>query len=330
VRAAFFESAGTMRVRVVDPPRLEPGDALVRVRYCGICGSDVSLYKSGIMSGPDSVIGHEVAGVVEEDSTNRFGAGDRVAMWPARGCGECVWCKEGRPRYCLNPPPWWGGLAEFVVARSDYLIPLPSAVDDRAAALAEPLGVAMRGVLEAGVRDGDLAYVSGLGSIGLLVVAALLDAGARVIGADVREDRRELALASGCELVFDPLAEDPWWKTLGVDPHGPRFAFECSGAAAAVQSAFNVCGHRGTVVLLGMPFEPAMFIPPVMAVKDQRALSFAGPTIDSMRAALSLLERRPDIARVVTRVVPLEQTGEALEDLARGTGDVKILVDPAL
>jgi threonine dehydrogenase-like Zn-dependent dehydrogenase len=328
MRAAFFAGMGTMTVRDVDPGEPEPSDARIRVHYCGICGSDVSLFKTGILSGPDQVLGHEVSGVVEEDRTGRIEPGTRVVAWPARGCGRCVWCKDGHPRYCLEPPEWRGAYAELWDVPAEYVIPVPDDLDDSMASLAEPLGVGLRAISLAGVRKGDLAYVSGLGAIGSLVVSGLLDRGARVIGADVREDRRKLGEDLGCEIVFDPTAEDPWWRTLAVDPHGPGFAFECSGAATAVQTAFNVCGHLGTVVLLGIPFEPAFFLSAVMSVKEQRALSVSGPSMDSMREALELLRRRPQTARVVTGEVPLEATQQAMQDLVNGHGGVKVLVNP--
>jgi threonine dehydrogenase-like Zn-dependent dehydrogenase len=329
MRAAVFESMWKMPVREVDPPALRDDDALIRVHYCGICGSDLSLFKTGVLSGPDRVLGHEVIGTVEEDRAGRYEAGARVAAWPARGCGECVWCAEGFPRYCLNPSDWMGGYAEQWAIGSQYLVPVPDDLPDRAACLAEPLGVGLRGIDEARVGEGDLAYVSGLGGIGLLVVAGLVDRGARVIGADPREDRRKMGEDFGCELVFDPLAEDPWWTTLAVDLHGPRFAFECSGAATAVQSVFNVCGHRGTVVLLGIPFEPAFFLPAVMSVKEQRALSVSGPTMDTIREGLALLGRRPQIAGLITGEVPLEETERAMHELVEGNG-LKVLVNPRL
>lgn len=328
VRAAFFTGYRAFEVRDVETPALRDGEARIRVRYNGICGSDVSLWKVGVLAGDDRVPGHEISGVVEEDPTGRFQPGQRVTYYPARGCGECLWCTEGHPRYCLNPPNFWGGYAETVNVLPDLLLPVPDAVDDRGASLCEPLGVALRAVHEAGAGEGDLCYVSGLGAIGLLTVAGLVDRGARVIGSDVREDRRALGEEFGCEATFDPVAEDPFWKLLAVDLHGPGFAFECSGAAPAVQLAFNACGHMGTVALLGIPFEPAMFIPAVMSVKEQRALAISGPSRGSMRAALDLLGRRPDVARVVTGVRPLEEVQEAFEAQAEGTGGVKVLIDP--
>jgi threonine dehydrogenase-like Zn-dependent dehydrogenase len=328
VRAAFFTGYRAFEIRDVETPALRPGEARVRVSYNGICGSDVSLWKTGIMSGDDRVPGHELSGVVVEDPTGTHETGQRVTYYPGRGCGECLWCTEGHPRYCLNPPNLWGGYAETVNVLPNLLLPVPDDVDDRSAALSEPLGVALRAIDDAGVAAGDLCYVSGLGSIGLLTVAGLVDRGARVVGSDVREDRRAIGQSFGCESTFDPVAEDPFWKLLAVDLHGPRFAFECSGAAAAVQLAFNACGHMGTVALLGLPFEPALFIPAVMAVKEQRALAITGPSMRSMEAALALLRRNPAAADVITGTRALAEVQQAFEELADGTGGIKILVDP--
>jgi threonine dehydrogenase-like Zn-dependent dehydrogenase len=330
MRAAFFTGYRAFEVRDVETPALLPGEARVRVSYNGICGSDVSLWKVGVMAGDDRVPGHEFSGVVEEDPTGMLEPGARVAYYPGRGCGECMWCLEGKPRYCFNPPNLWGGYAETVNVLPHLLVPVPDDVDDQGASLSEPFGVALRAIDEAGVREGDLCYVSGLGSIGLLTVAGLIDLGARVVGSDVRDDRRALGEEFGCESTFDPVAEDPFWKLLAVDLHGPRFAFECSGAASAIQLAFNACGHLGTVVLLGIPFEPAMFIPAVMSVKEQRALSVTGPSMASMGTALEVLQRRPEVARVVTGVRPIGEVQQAFEEQAEGTGGIKVLVDPRL
>jgi threonine dehydrogenase-like Zn-dependent dehydrogenase len=330
MRAAFFVGMGTFEVREVDPQQPGDADALLEVKYCGVCGSDLSLFKTGIMSGPDRVMGHEISAVVVEDRTGAFKPGARVVPWPWRPCGECMWCLEGKPMFCTGEigGERWGGYAEFSVYPTENLLPIPDELDDRTAALAEPLGVGLRGVRIAGVQEGDLCFVGGLGSIGLLAVAALVDTGARVIGADPREERRALGEKLGCELVFDPVAEDPWWKTLAVDPHGPNFSFECSGVAAAVQQAINVCGQQGTVVLLGMPIEPAPIFTPVIGVKEQRILSISGPTQETMREAIDILGRRPEVASVITSTVPLEGAELAMHDLVEGHGGIKVLVEP--
>ncbi|MGH2723396.1 MAG: zinc-dependent alcohol dehydrogenase [Actinomycetota bacterium] len=329
MRAAVFEAYRTVTVRQVPDPRPEPGEALLTVRYCGICGSDLSLFNTGIMSGPDRVLGHEIVATVGTAAGDRK-PGDRVVPLPLRGCGACEWCRRGHPRYCLQPLDRSGGFAEYLTFPADNLVPVPEGLDDRTAALAEPLAVATRAVRLAEVGPDDVVYVSGLGSIGLLTVAAAAATGARVVGGDPREDRRALGVRLGCEDAFDPTTEDPFWKMFAHDPLGPRVAMECSGVPAAVQLALNTARHGGVVALLGIPFEPAPIIPAVMAVKELRAFSISGPDREDIASALDLLTRRPEIGRVATSVVPLEGIGEAMGRLADGQGhDVKVLVAPA-
>jgi threonine dehydrogenase-like Zn-dependent dehydrogenase len=327
MRAAFFEAARTITVREVPIPEPGPGEVRLKVRYCGICGSDLSVYKTGALAGPEVVLGHEIAAVVDLDPEGRWPQGTRVAPFPSRGCGECMWCREGHPRYCENPPyERWGGFAEFAVYPSENLIPIPENLDDRAAAAAEPFGVALRAVDLASPAPGDVAYVSGLGPIGLFSVAGLVAEGCRVIGADPRAERRELGLELGCEQAFDPTSEDPVSRTLSFDPHGPRIAFECSGAPESLQQIFDACGYQGAVGILGVPMAPVLLLR--MFVKEQRAFSLSGPSRDSMERALRLLGERPHIARVITGTVPLEETDQAFRRLAAGDGGVKVLVAP--
>jgi (R,R)-butanediol dehydrogenase/meso-butanediol dehydrogenase/diacetyl reductase len=238
-----------------------------------------------------------------------------------------MWCREGHPRYCQNPPyQEWGGFAEFACYPSSGLIAVPDALDDRAAAATEPLGVALRAVQIAAPNTGDVAYVSGLGSIGLFSVSGLVASGCRVIGADPRQDRRDLAVRLGCNVVIDPTKEDPTSATLALDPHGPRLAFECAGVPESLQQTLDVCGYLGTVAILGIPLAPVLLLR--MPLKEQRAFSISGPSPESMRAALDLLQARPQTAEVVTGTVGLDGADAAFAALVDGTDGVKVLVEP--
>jgi L-iditol 2-dehydrogenase len=329
MRAAFFEGYRSMTVR--DAPIPDPGHGQVRVKvvYCGICGSDVSLYKTGALAGPDVILGHEIAGVVDHDPAGTWASGTRVTVFPSgSGCGTCVWCLEGRPRYCLNPPGarHGGGYAEYLLTPTEDLIALPEGVDDRAGAITEPLGVAIRGVEITDPQPGDLAYVSGLGSIGLLSVAALLDAGCRVIGGDPRSDRREAALGLGADDAFDPSKEDPGLRLMDVDPHGARVVLECAGVPESLQQVFDACGPMGTVGLLGIPMAPVLLLR--MTMREQRAFSIQGPSRDSMQRALAVLQSTPAVSGVITGTVELERTDDAFRRQAEGEGGIKVLVAP--
>jgi len=282
---------------------------------------------AGALAGPDVVFGHEISAAVELDPAGGWEPGSRVTPFPARGCGQCMWWQEGHPRFCLNPPyQEWGGFAEFACYPASGLLPVPAAIDDRTAALTEPLGVAVRAVEMAAPAAGALAYVSGLGSIGLLSVAGLVAAGCRVIGADPREDRRSMGIEMGCELVLDPTTDDPADATRNADPHGPGVAFECSGAPGSLQQTIDVCGPLGVIGIVGMPMSPVLLLR--MSVRDQRAFSLSGPSMDSMRSALGLLQSRPEIAKIITSSVSLGGLGAAFDALVLGAGGVKVLVEP--
>jgi L-idonate 5-dehydrogenase len=330
MRAAFFESFQTITVRDADVPEPGPGDVRVRVRYCGICGSDLTVFKTGALSGPEVILGHEVSAVVDLDPAGRWAEGARVSVYPeVRGCGECVWCRAGRPRYCVTPPEdhrFGGGYAQYAVVPAHTLLAVPSDVDDRTASMAEPLGVALRAVELADVRRGGVAYVQGLGPLGLLCVAALSGAGCRVIGSDPREDRRMLALELGADEVFDPVSQDELGAMVAFDPGGPGVVFECSGAPDALQLAFDACAPGGVVGILGLPATPIMVLR--MMLRELRAFSIQGPTPDSMRKALRLLQDRPSISLVATGLVPLDGTPEAFRSLIDGATGGKVLVDP--
>jgi L-idonate 5-dehydrogenase len=327
MRAAFFEAAQTISVREVPVPEPGPSEVRLKVRYCGICGSDLTVYKTGALAGPNVVLGHEISAVVDLDPAGRWAPGTRVTPFPSRGCGRCMWCREGHPRYCVNPPfERWGGYAEYTVYPSENLIPIADDLDDRTAATAEPFGVALRAVALASPNPGDFAYVSGLGPIGLFSVAGLVQEGCRVVGADPRPERRDLGLELGCEEAFDPTAEDPVSRTLSLDPHGPRIALECSGVPESLQHVFDACGYQGVVGVLGVPMAPILLLG--MFVKEQRAFSLSGPSRESMEHALTLLGGRPEIGKVITGTVPLEETDQAFRRLAAGDGGVKVLVAP--
>jgi threonine dehydrogenase-like Zn-dependent dehydrogenase len=328
MRAAFFEAAHTITVRDTVTPEPGQGEVRLKVRYCGICGSDLTVYKTGALAGPNVVLGHEISAVVDLDPDGRWARGTRVAPFPSRGCGKCQWCREGHPRYCVDPPyERWGGYAEYTVYPAVNLIPIPDELDDRSAAAAEPFGVALRAVGMASPKPGDLAYVSGLGPIGLFSVAGLVAEGCRVVGADPRPERRDLGLELGCEETFDPTSEDPVSRTLALDdPHGPRIVFECSGAPESLQQVFDACGYQGVVGVLGVPMTPILLLR--MFVKEQRAFSLSGPSRESMERAIGLLGERPEISRVITGTVPLEETDQAFRRLVAGDGGVKVLVAP--
>lgn len=327
MRAAFLDSTRTITIREVPVPDPGPADALLRVTYCGICGSDLSVFKTGALAGPDAVLGHEIIATVEVDPTGTHASGARVAVFPPRGCGECMWCREGHQRYCVDKPhDAWGGYAQYATYPVRNLIPVPADVDDRAAAMADPLGVGLRAVEIADPKQDDVAYVNGLGPIGLFTAAALAARGVTVIGGDPVAERREMGTKVGVSLTIDPSRDDPYETSLDYDPHGPGFAFECSGTVDGLQQIFDACGHMGMVGILGIPMGPVLLLR--MTIREQRAFSIAGPTRESMEAALRHVAEHPETAAVVTGTIGMDDLQQTMDGLIAHSAGVKVLLDP--
>lgn len=327
MRALFFPRAGRLEVRQVPVPQPAAGEALIRIRVCGICGSDLSVFETGALAGPDTVLGHEIVAEVVEDPTGTWSAGTRVVVYPPRGCGECYWCRRGEPRHCERPPGQrWGGFAEYATFPAAHLLAVPDSLADEAAVLADPLGVALRARAIASPEPGDVAYVNGLGAIGLCSVSALVAAGCVVVAGDPVEERRLHAARLGAEATLDPTREDVYDFTRRLHPAGARIAFECSGVPEGLQEIFDAGGPGATIGILGIPKAPVLLLR--MTVREQRAFSIAGPTMDSMGEALAHVGATPELAEIVTGRVGLGDAQQAMGKLARATGGVKVLVDP--
>ena len=210
MRAAVYLGAGEVRIEERAVPRPGPGEVLVAMRACGICGSDLMQWYQDPRA--PTVLGHEPAGVVVE-SNGGGEPGARVFVHHHVPCGECEYCARGHETLCdtfkatrIEP----GGFSEFILvpalnAARDLLV-LPDSVSDEAATVIEPLACCVRGLDRARVDAGSRVLVIGGGQMGLLLAQAALSRGASVTVAEPREERRALARALGADAV-EPGAE---------------------------------------------------------------------------------------------------------------------------
>ncbi|HEX3899657.1 MAG TPA: alcohol dehydrogenase catalytic domain-containing protein [Mycobacteriales bacterium] len=268
MRAAVIEGPGKLAVRDTDVPTPASGQVLVQVGWCGICGTDLHGSLEGWLP-PGTVGGHEWSGTVAAvgPDVTRWSAGDLVVGGPP-WCGECEWCRAGRPALCVADPiratglghgdgvELGGAFASYLLAGADTLHAVPVGLDLRVAALSEPLAVALHGISAANLPD-DVErlriLVSGGGPLGQLVVAALRAAGAsQVMVSEPSDVRRKQAVAVGASTAVAPsdLRTPP---ALPTDIHqdGFHFVFETSGVETAAQTALGLLRPAGTLVLLG-------------------------------------------------------------------------------
>ena len=349
MRAAVWHAAGDIRVEdVPEPGDPAPGQAVVEVSACGICGTDMHEFTEGpvlIRPGahpltghqPPVVLGHELSGTVVAvgDGGPADLAGRRVTVDPCWRCGTCYWCLRGDYHICRIGGSVGlasdGALASLVTVPAAGLVALPDEVDDLAGALMEPLAVALHAVRRGRVSPGDRVLVLGAGAIGSAVTLAALAAGAaEVFVSDPVPERRARVLDLGAAEAFDPGQSDVRREVfLRCGRVGPDVVFECTGAAPLVSQAVDAARRGGTIVLLGIGHGTAELRPVLVTAFERTVIGSLGYNQDLPRAVALVASGRIDPRPLITSVVPLERVvQEAFEPLAAGgRGQVKVLVD---
>ena len=329
----MYHGEGRITLEDAPDPVAGPGELVVRVRACGLCGSDLMRWYQDPRA--PVVLGHEPVGeVVRSGPGAPVQVGARVFVHHHVPCMTCALCRAGRHTLCetfrrtrIDP----GGLAEMIRvpaenARLDVL-ELPDAVSDVAATLIEPLGCVIRGQRWAGVGARSRVAVVGAGAMGLLEVAAARAAGARaVVAIDPRPDRRALAEGAGAAALG---AGDP--EAVVAALGGPADqVFVCTHAPAAISGALHLAGPAGVVQLFAPP------APGTMVALDLGAVFFREVTIQSTysagpldtRDALALIASGAiDAGALVSHRLPLSEVAEAFR-LARSGEAVKVVVEP--
>ncbi|MCP2333455.1 alcohol dehydrogenase catalytic domain-containing protein [Actinoalloteichus caeruleus] len=336
--AVVAHAAGDVRLDRVPLPEPTPAEAVVRIAYGGICGSDLHYWRHGaagesVLRSP-MVLGHEVVGHVERAAADGSGpaAGTPVAVHPANPCGTCDRCAEGRENICprttylgsaARHPHTDGGFAALRVLPATRLLPLPAGLPPRAAALAEPAAVAWHAVARSGEVRGRRVLVTGAGPIGALVVAVLARAGAaEIVVTDLHD--RPLRVAEGLGATRTIVATDAASvAALGVD-----VAVESSGSPAGLAAAAAGLRRGGHLTLLGLV--PAGDIPAPVAGLISREITVAGSFRfhDEMAAVLAALaDGSLATEGIVSHVIPVHELAAALTTAADAAGSGKVLLD---
>jgi (R,R)-butanediol dehydrogenase / meso-butanediol dehydrogenase / diacetyl reductase len=335
MQAGVYNGVENLKLQEWPKPELNPGEMLVKVRYAGICGTDMMIHAGKHPRVvPPRVLGHEIFGSVVDANApagSNVKVGDRVAVFPLISCGRCAPCREGNSHVCeklgLLGIDTDGGFAEFVKATPDQLIPVPPGVDDEQAALVEPLSVAVHVVRTSGFTAGDTALVTGAGPIGNLIAQVLQAAGARrVIISEAKAFRRELAERMGFPVV-NPLETKPLELIRSLT--GDNFVdhvFEATGATAAYRDAVQSCKVRGHITFVGLPKVPPEVDVLNLVFKEIRTSGARVYTPKDFVVAISLLERSAiDVKSVVTDRLPLKDIEVGLQRMHDPDRSLKIL-----
>lgn len=338
MRVARTAGAGRLEVAEVPVPTLGPDDVLVAVDLCGICGSDLHMVLEG-WAPPGRIEGHEWVGrvVAVGDGVSGWSVGDAVVGGPTERCGTCRMCRAGRPAICEERDAagasYDGAFATYKRTRRSELLALPEGLEPRAAALAEPLAVALHALANGQVVAGQRVLVLGAGPIGALAIAAMRARGvAEIVCVEPSPQRQELARAVGADRVLVPddlevpsIAEPDRIVADAVD-----VVLECSGVRSAMEAGLAQLRRAGTLVLVGAGIDPPRFDPNRILLNELVVTGAFTYDEGGFEDALALLAsgQLPVDELLEPGHVDLDGLLDAMRDLAAGRVAGKVLVRP--
>jgi (R,R)-butanediol dehydrogenase/meso-butanediol dehydrogenase/diacetyl reductase len=280
---------------------------------------------------PGSILGHEFSGeVIELGAANQgFKVGDRVAVAPVRGCGQCMSCRNGEPAWCDSMLLQGGGYAELAIAAGRQCLKLPDAASVADGALVEPLAVALHGVALSGLSAGMRVLVLGAGPIGLAAAFWARRLGAtRIAVVDLTPLQADLARKVGAT-AFVQVGDDVVRRTNAALGGMPDVVFECVGKPGILAQALEHVRPRGSIVMLGLCTTIDSFIPFRAVSKEVKFITSAFFNMREYEASLDVLNGGHAEARaLITDTIPLSELPAVFESLRQRTSQCKVMVRP--
>ena len=322
MKALVLERYGEFVYKDVPKPVPGPGEVLIRVKACAVCGSDVhGMDGSTGRRRPPVIMGHEAAGEIEAlgEGVTGWQAGDRVTFDSTVYCNRCEMCEAGHVNLCASRQVLGvscedyrrdGAFAEYVVVPAYILYRLPDKVSFVQAAMVEPLAIAYHAATRTPIRPEDSLLILGVGTIGMLTLQVVKALGAgRVIAVDLDQQKLETALQKGADHAVHAAAPDALSQILALtkDGRGVDLALDATGIEATVNLCLNALHLNGRLVLIGN-LAPEIRFPLQRVVTRQLSLFGSCASAGEYAACLQLIaEGRVDVEALVSREVPLSE-----------------------
>jgi L-iditol 2-dehydrogenase len=352
MQAVVYRGVNDMRVETVPVPAIGPGELLVKVATCGICGTDLKKIHTGSHSAP-RIFGHEMAGTIVEvgEGVTRFGLGERVAVHHHVPCGECYYCRKQTFAQCplykkvgatAGFEPSGGGFAEYIrvmdwiVARRG-VVRIPDGVPFEQAAFVEPVNTVLKGVKLLNLAADDTVLVIGQGPIGLMHAALARRSGARVLTSDLYPERHAIAAKFGLKDPIDALSENVVERAFReTDGRGADAVILAVGGSALIGTAMDAVRPGGKVMLFAQTQHGEATIDPGAVCMDEKTL------LGSYSASFEILDEVTDLVfdgyrngfdltQLISHRFPLEQAVQAIEIASHPKADsMKIMIEPVL
>jgi L-iditol 2-dehydrogenase len=327
----------------VPEPPMGADEVLIRVKACGICGSDVhGIDGSSGRRIPPIIMGHEAAGVIAEvgSQVSKWHVGDRVTFHSTVYCGECTYCGRGLVNLCDNRKVLGvscdeyrqhGAYAEYVAVPQRILYHLPDHISFIQGTMVEPLSIALHAASRVPINLDDTAVVVGSGMIGLLIIQLLRVAGCgRIMAVDLNPYRLERALELGAHIALRSDRDDVVFEVSRLTSgQGADIAFEVVGLTPTVQLATHAVKRGGTLALVGN-LSPTVELPLQLTVTRQLTLAGSAGSCDEFPACLNIIARGDvNVDAVISKVAPLSEGAAWFARLQQGAENLlKVILEP--
>lgn len=322
MKAAMFYKPGSLEIVEMDIPKIGEDEVLVKVKACGICGTDKLIFTGDYFANFPIVLGHEYSGIIDKVGKNVTVVlpGDKVTVDPNILCGKCSYCLRGLGHLCKNYSALGvirnGGFAEYSAVPVSNIYKIESSIELTDAAIAEPLACCIHGVDMANTKTGDVVVILGAGLIGNLILQLVKISGAsRIIVVEPLENRKKIAFESGADYVLDPLKDNLAVEIKKIDSEGADVVFECSGTREAQEISLYLSRRGGTIIYFGVsPEDQVNNISPFIIGENELTIRgvYNNP-YTTYRAAKLISAKKIKTNHLISHKLPLSEIRKGFE-----------------
>jgi L-iditol 2-dehydrogenase len=352
MRAVVYHGVNDMRVETVPVPHIGPGELLVRIATCGICGTDLKKIHFGSHTAP-RIFGHEMAGVIAAvgSGVSKYGVGERVMVFHHVPCGECYYCRKGTPAQCplykktgvtAGFEPSGGGFAEFIrvmdfVVTNGGVVRIPDGVPFEQAAFVEPVNTVLKGVKLLNLAPDDSVLVIGQGPIGLMHAVLSSRIASKVLTSDLYPERHAIAAQYGLQHPIHAGSENVVERVLAeTDGRGADAVILAVGGTSLIRTAMDAARPGGKVMLFAQTQHGEVAIDPAAVCVDEKTL------LGSYSSSFGILDEVTelvfdgyrngfDLTRLISHRYSIDEAVAAIEVASHPKADsMKIMIEPRL
>jgi L-iditol 2-dehydrogenase len=346
--AAVYRGVSDVRLETVPVPKIGPGELLLRVHTCGVCGTDLKKIASGSHSAP-RIFGHETSGVVAAvgPDVRNFAPGDRVVVFHHIPCRQCYYCRHKTFAQCetykkvgctAGFEPSGGGFAEYVRVM-DWIVEqgtvrIPAGISFEQACFVEPVNTCMKGISALRLEPGETVLAIGQGPIGIILGVLARRAGAMVITSDLYAERLRIAESLGFENLIDASQQDAVRSVRErTEGRGADAVLLAVGSNSLIRPAMEAARPGGRILLFAQTQRGEVVVDPAAICVDEKALvgSYSASVDLQEESVQFVMNREMDLERLISHRFPLQDAARALELAAHPQpASMKIVIQPGL